>query len=242
MAQSSLRNRREITSPWSPHPLGEGWVRARGPKEVISCRFPVPSRRRGLAPIELVLWLPVLLFVLALLINYGTTRPGGSAARLWHDAAFQRVGQDRGERRPPGDSGLPGDDGDGADRPSRKSMIRSSSILSCADHCRMVSSCGGADRKKPVPTTGIAEVERGASLMARLGRYDSGEIARLAADRKWINLMGFQQAPPHSSPIRVVEPIRNSAGVSGRFAAQYHTSGVDRARSRRISIDQWSVS
>lgn len=33
---------------------------------------PKRNRRRGLAPLEFVLWLPVLLFVMALMVNYGT--------------------------------------------------------------------------------------------------------------------------------------------------------------------------
>ncbi|MBI2480878.1 MAG: pilus assembly protein [Planctomycetia bacterium] len=38
----------------------------------LSDRTTSPRRRRGLAPLEFVLWLPVLLFVMALMVNYGT--------------------------------------------------------------------------------------------------------------------------------------------------------------------------
>src|SRR5688572_18090339 len=47
-------------------------------------------RRHGLAPMELVLWLPVLLFMVALLVNYGTMatwRIRGEVVA--HDAAFR---------------------------------------------------------------------------------------------------------------------------------------------------------
>jgi hypothetical protein len=144
-----------------------------------------------LAPIELVLWLPVLLFVLALLINYGTTATwrirGEIVAR---DAAFRaRWGRTGGnEGRLVGQWPASATIGTAADPPvtqiddpflqhpvTRGPLPNGFQVRPVLDPDAI-----GAYR-------GIAEVERGLPLLSRIGRYESGEIADSLLDRKWTN-------------------------------------------------------
>lgn len=151
-----------------------------------SCR-----RRRGLAPLEFVLWLPVLMFVVALLINYGTMatwRIRGEVVS--HDAAFRarwgRSGSNEGHlvgqwpalatMTTVADPPLVQIDDPFIQHPVVRGPLPNGFIVRPV----LDPDFQGAYR-------GIADVERRYPLMPRLGTYDSGEIAGSLLDRKWTN-------------------------------------------------------
>jgi hypothetical protein len=146
-------------------------------------------RRRGLAPVELVLWLPVLLFVVALLINYGTMatwRIRGEVVS--HDAAFRarwgRTGS--GEGRLVGQWPATAALTTVADPPVTQiddPFIQHPVVRGPLPNGFVVRPV--LDPDEIGAYRGSAAVERMFPLMPSLGHYESGEIAGSLLDRKW---------------------------------------------------------
>lgn len=149
------------------------------------------ARARGLAPLELVLWLPVLLLVVALIVNYGTMatwRIRGEVVS--HDAAFRdrwgRTGGDEGRLR-------------GQWPPSASMTTVADPPMAELDHPFLQHEVV----RGPLPNgwivqpvldpdhvgtyRGSADVVRRFPLLPRLGLYESGEIAHSMLDRTWNN-------------------------------------------------------
>lgn len=149
------------------------------------------ARRRGLAPLELVLWLPVLLFLVALIINYGsmaTWRVRGEIVA--RDAAFRarfgRSGSDEGHllgewptsavMMTTVDPPITQIDDPFLQHPVARGPLPNGFVVRpVLDPDRI-----GAYR-------GVAEIERRFPLMPRLGGYQSGAISGSLLDRKWTN-------------------------------------------------------
>lgn len=151
---------------------------------------PRPSRR-GLAPLELVLWLPVLLFVAALMVNLGTMTVWRMRGEIVsRDAAWRerwpRSGQ--GEPRPkknvwpdPATIDVAVDDqiGRGQELAVFEEVMRGRlPAIPWQQHEILDPDRGGAYR-------GTAEIERAYPALSKLGRFESGEIAHPMLDRMW---------------------------------------------------------
>ena len=149
------------------------------------------ARPRGLAPLELVLWLPVFLFVVALIINYATMATWRLRGEMVsHDAAFRaRWGRDgNSEGRLLGewplnatidvapDSPIQRLDDPSLQHPVVRGPLRNDFVV------RPI-----LDPDREGAYRGIGEVAREYPLMPRLGDYASGEIAGPILDRKWTN-------------------------------------------------------
>ncbi len=148
------------------------------------------ARRRGLAPLELVLWLPILLFVTALIVNFGTMaawrvrgevvsrdavwrtrwpRTGFNeprpAARIWPDDAAMTVKEDR-----PLTS---------LDDP----VIQHPVVRGPLPNDFVVQPILDPDLKGSL--MGESEIKRRYPLLPRLGSYESGEVQHPLLDEKW---------------------------------------------------------
>ena len=153
-------------------------------------------RRRGLAPLEFVLWLPILLFVMALMVNFGTFatwRVRGEAVSrhaAWR-TRWPRTGLDEGRQRPvwPLDAEMtiePADPIVQLDDPQihaavvRGPLPNGFSVYPILDPDRV-----GAFQ-------GVSQVNREYPLLPRLGDYQSGDIETPLLDLKWQSaLMGI---------------------------------------------------
>jgi len=179
--------RRVMSAPLHPAPLHPTWSR---------------RRRRGLAPLELVLWLPVLLMVMALIVNYANMTSwrlrGEVVARdaVWR-SRWPRAG--RVEPRPPSrvwpadaGMGLRGDDPMWMlDQPHIDHPVVRGPVLELGDPPRQF-------RVNPVldpqvgAVRGTSDISRRFDLLPALGRYRSGEIAARMLTRQWqCAQMGF---------------------------------------------------
>ena len=147
-------------------------------------------QRRGLAPLELVLWLPGFLFVMALMVNLGTMTAwrmrGEIVAR---DAAWRvrwpRTGRD--EPRPenkvwpePAKMDLAADDeiaqldDPAIDHPVVRGPLRNGFIVRPL-----------LDPNREGAYRGSAEITRGYPLLSKLGKFESGEIRHPMLDGQW---------------------------------------------------------
>jgi len=148
-------------------------------------------RRRGLAPLELVLWLPVLLFVAALMVNFGTMAAWRVRGEIVsRDAAWRvrwpRTGQ--GENRPldkvwpdPAVMRVETAAGvDGLDDPSIQQPV----VRGPLDN-----GWGVNNRLNPASSQiafrGVTSIEKQYPLMTSLGSYRSGDIQHFLTDGTW---------------------------------------------------------
>jgi hypothetical protein len=166
----------------------------------------IPSQsqrqRKGLAPVELVLWLPVLLMVMALIVNYANVTSwrlrGETVARdaVWR-ARWPRSG--RAEPRPPTSIWPPG----------AGMRVRGDSQLASLNHPAIdhpvvrgpVLETGIPPRQFQVTTildqevgaaVGVSDIVRTYDLLPGLGQYRSGDIADRMLTRQWqCAQMGF---------------------------------------------------
>ncbi len=159
-------------------------------------------KRCGLAPLELVLWLPVLLMLMALIVNYSNMTSwrlrGEVVARdaVWR-TRWPRSGSV--EPRPP-TSIWPADAGMGVHSDTQMSALNQPNI----DHPVVrgpVLELGDPPRQfvvRPVfdqqvgAVTGTSNIDHTYDLLPALGRYHSGEIANRVLTRQWQSAqMGF---------------------------------------------------
>lgn len=157
-----------------------------------ACIRVVPHReRRGLAMMELVLWLPVLLFVVALIINYGTMATWRVRGEIVsHDAAFRaRWGRSGGtEGRLAGEWPADATITTAADSPLTEldaPYIQHPVVRGPLPNGFVVRPILDPDHEGAYK--GVGRVARDYPLLPRLGDYDSGEIAGPLVDRKWTN-------------------------------------------------------
>lgn len=137
-------------------------------------------KRRGLAPVEFVLWLPVLLFVMALMVNYGTMaawRIRGEVAA--HDAGWRT--------RWPRQGG-----GEPDPAPSTSVVTRTETVVNQADMAHLdPAALRMPVVRGPLPNgftvnplldplpgavAGNAHVERQYPLLRKVGSFESGPI------------------------------------------------------------------
>lgn len=147
------------------------------------------DRRRGLAPLELVLWLPILLFVTALIVNFGTmvawrTR-GEIVAR---DAAWRTRWPRTGNNEPRPDERVWPADAKMAVKPDPGIVQLDDPLI---DHAVVRGPLPNGFVVNPLvdpkPGTykGTAEITRGFPMLAALGKYHSGEISHPLLAGEW---------------------------------------------------------
>lgn len=147
-------------------------------------------RRWGLAPIELVLWAPVLLFVMALMVNYGTAaawRLRGEV--ISRDAVWRtRFPRYNGDELPPKPPTWP------KNATQSQGTAPDYDLLDLAPLQQPVARgpLPSGFRVKPIldPTPGaeqgLASVRRRYPLLPRLGSFQSGDIENDLLDRPWV--------------------------------------------------------
>ncbi len=153
-------------------------------------------KRRGLAPMELVLWLPILLFVMALMINFGTSAAwrvrGEIMARdvVW----IERHHEDENRGQFPAAVTWP-DTGGSASRTDDDPLEVLSDRSIYDDTDIVVRGPTLNDGKVTVKELfepdiegaylGRARIERPYPFLGRLGSYDSGTIEHPMLERMW---------------------------------------------------------
>lgn len=144
-------------------------------------------RRSGLAPLELVLALPVLLFVSALMVNFGmvaTWRVRGEIVS--RDAAWRARSPGRGRFELPSPA-WPTDAGSGTRGGPQIGDLDHPDLLHAVARGPLPN--GFAVRRILDPVTGYyqghASIVRRYPLLARLGTYRSGHIAHPLLDHPW---------------------------------------------------------
>lgn len=176
-----------------PLPLGEG--RGEGAPRKCFARTR-RSRRRGLAPLEFVLWLPVLLFVMALMVNYGTLATWRVRAEVisrhavWRERTYRS-----GELESPPDRPYWPDDAvmttaadvrpDVLDVPEIDHPVVRGPIPNDFVVTRILDPARGARK-------GVSSVQRDYPMLSRMGDYDSGDVENSMIVGKWqVAEMGF---------------------------------------------------
>ena len=150
-----------------------------------------PSRR-GLAPLELVLWLPVLLFVAALMVNLGTMTAWRMRGEIVsRDAAWRARWPRTGENEPRPKKRIWPENAQmdvAEDRPIGQGQGQGPDLSVFGQDMRLLIPWpqrelldwdeGGAYR-------GTAEIDRAYPTLSKLGRFESCEIANPMLDRVW---------------------------------------------------------
>lgn len=152
-------------------------------------RTPRWRRRRGLAPVEFVLWAPVLLFVMALMVNYGTAAAwrlrGEVVARdaIWR-TRWPRAGGDEAPPPPPvwpasaTQATAAGPAVVAADLPPLQQPVARGPLPGGFQVRPVLDPTRGAEE-------GSASVERRYPLLPRLGKFESGFILHPLLERPW---------------------------------------------------------
>lgn len=191
------------------------------------------AHRKGLAPLEFVLWLPVLLFVTALMVNFGTMAAWRVRGQVVSRDAAWRVRTPR--------------DGATEPRPSRRVWPSDAKMDVVED--TPVTSIDVRQIQHPVvrgplpngfavrPTLdpdhrgalrGESSIERTYPMLPRLGEYESGDIENSLLDRRWQvwemriasnrsrrvpHIYKLPQASP-SFPLAFVQAVRGLLGMA----------------------------
>ncbi len=160
------------------------------------------NERRGLAPLELVLWLPVLLMVTALIVNYANMTSwrlrGETVARdaVWRER-WPRSGS--AEPRPPNSTwpdhagmGVRGDAEMWAlNHPNIDHPVVRGPVLELGDPPSRFGVRPVLDQETGA-VTGLSNIDRTYDLLPALGNYNRGEIADRILTRQWqCAQMGF---------------------------------------------------
>lgn len=160
------------------------------------------NKRRGLAPVELVLWLPVLLMVMALMVNYANITSwrlrGEVVAR---DAAWRSRWPRSGgaEPRPPAhvwpDHAAMGRQGDSQiaqlNHPAIQLPVVRGPVLERGNPARRFLVKPLLDQEVGA-IKGTSSIDRAYDLLSALGRFRSGEIANRLLTKQWQSAqMGF---------------------------------------------------
>ena len=155
----------------------------------LGSRKNLSRRRRGLAPLEFVLWLPVLLFVMALMVNYGTMATWRvrseivSRHAVWRTRWPRNGANEAAPTRPywPADAVM-------TTAPDVEPIILD---LPEIDHSVVRGPIPNGFVVRPIlePTRGavkgISEVNREYPLLPRIGSFESGDVDTPLIDRKW---------------------------------------------------------
>lgn len=159
-------------------------------------------RRRGLAPLELVLWLPVLMFVTALLVNYGTAAAWRVRAEINSRDASGRDITPRTGRNEPRTTNWPRGDGVvySSDDPVQIAELDDPAI----DHPVVKGPIPNGFEVHPIldPDSrglirGTTEIDREYALLPTLGQFNSGRVRNAELDDSWaISRMYFSGASP----------------------------------------------
>jgi len=146
-------------------------------------------RRRGLAPLEFVLWLPVLLFVMALMVNYGTMATWRVRSEIVSRHAMWRTRWPRnGETEaPPTRPYWPNDAVMTTEPDSTPDLLDIPEI----DHPVVRGPLPNGFVVRPIldPTQGarkgVSEVNRQYPLLPRIGSFESGDVETPLIDGQW---------------------------------------------------------
>lgn len=146
-------------------------------------------RRRGLAPLEFVLWLPVLLFVMALMVNYGTmaTWRVRSEVVSRHAAWRTRWPRNGGNEAAPTRPYWPDDARMTTESDAAPDLLDISAI----DHPVVRGPIPNGFVVNPTldPTRGaykgVSEVDRQYPLLSRIGSFESGDVDTPLIDGLW---------------------------------------------------------
>lgn len=204
--------------------------------------FPNRRFRRGLAPLEFVLALPILLFVMALIVNFGTAATwrlrGEIASRdaVWGQT-YPRSPQDRPNYWPNNASYRVANDGpiEELDDPAiyhevvRGPMIGDVRVNPVLDPNR------NGIRK------GVSEVERQFALLPSLGEFDSGEIENSIIETRWqCNDEGYQNWFRRSK-ILYEWPVPGVGGLESTYesAIQNLRSYWQSRRQNALEVVEW---
>ena len=160
------------------------------------------AMRRGLAPLELVLWLPVMLMVMALIVNYDNMTcwrvRGEVVAR---DAVWRTRWPRSGGAEPrPSESIWPAGAGMGVrggsqiwalNHPNINHPVARGPVLELGDPPNRFTVKPTLDQETG-SVVGVSHIDRDYPLLASLGRYHSGEIAHPLLRKQWqCAQMGF---------------------------------------------------
>ncbi|MEO8496368.1 MAG: hypothetical protein ABI614_14970 [Planctomycetota bacterium] len=153
---------------------------------ICDCRR---RRRRGLAPLEFVLWLPVLLFVMALMVNYGTMATWRVRSEIvsQHAAWRTRWPRDGASEAPPTRPYWPA----GAVMTTQPDAAPTLLDIPEIDHPVVRGPLPNGFVVRPLlePTQGaykgVSEVNRQYPLLPRIGSFESGDVATPFMDRQW---------------------------------------------------------
>lgn len=146
-------------------------------------------RRRGLAPLEFVLWLPVLLFVMALMVNYGTmaTWRVRSEVISRHAAWRERWPRSAADEAAPDRPFWP----DAAVMTTEPDIALDVLDVPEIDHPVVRGPIPNEFIVRPLldPTRGaykgVSQVRRELPLLPSLGDYNSGDVDTALIDHKW---------------------------------------------------------
>ena len=170
------------------------------------------ATRRGLAPLELVLWLPVLMFTAALIVNYGTAAAwrvrGETVSRntVWR-LRWPRTGEN--EPRPE-DHVWP--------EPATMTWETDAPMTVLDDgqlqHPVVRGPLPGSFEVKPTldpdhrgAIKGVASIERPYAMLPRMGSFESGRIEHPLLDQKWsVAQMGISTNETRRIPSLYVLP------------------------------------
>jgi len=167
-----------------------------------SGRYRQARFRRGLAPLELILWLPVLLMAMALAVNYANMTcwriRGEVVARdaVWRERWPRSGGA---EPRPPdpiwpasAGMGVRGDDQFGSlNHPSIQHPVVRGPVLELGNPPQRFLVNATLDQETGAHV-GVSNIDRDYRFLSSLGRFHSGEIAHHLLTREWqCAQMGF---------------------------------------------------
>ncbi len=150
-------------------------------------------KRRGLAPLEFVLWLPVLLFVMALMVNYGTIATWRVRSEIVsRDAAWRtRWPRSGATESPPTRPYWPSD----AVQTTAPDTAPNLLDIPAIDHPVVRGPLPNGFVVRPIldPTQGaikgVSEVNRQYPLLPRIGSFESGDVDTPLIDRQWSSAM-----------------------------------------------------
>lgn len=152
-------------------------------------------RRRGLAPLEFVLWLPVFLFVMALMVNFGTLATWRMRGEVVSHDAVMRVRSPRTAGNEAGPSAPVWPASAGMDVQADNPIVQ-------LDDPQLISQRIRAVVRGPLPNNfvvnplldplrgnlqGTSQIVRPYPLLPRLGPFSTGTISNSLLDRQWTN-------------------------------------------------------
>lgn len=203
------------------------------------------SRRRGLAPLELVLWIPILLFVAALMVIYGTSAAwrirGEIAARdaVWR-VLTPRTG--RHEPRPAEPTWPTATNGATYDFRDDDPLVELDDPMLQHPVVRGPLGSGWQVTEVLDPDAegmlrGTSSIVRPFPMLARMGSYRSGEIAHPVLDRPWTIEWSYRRGVlPWPNEVGGFRPTSLVPDVFRRTVLLYQFPQVNGGRSEFESV------